>query len=215
MGKQDGTKLYQVILAYVTMALTVGLQARVGPDQPALQTTVSWLGWGSIVLTGWLSASFVFYELARFRRNWREAGIEPLAYLARSLQGLSPNAEHIVNRYAGFSMVGIMGDVNVAWNLRAINGDLIPLDFIHDYLTISAPMAPNLYPIGQIHNSKVMKDHARAREMAERFTDLLVNLGWAKRGSGPYSARLNGNPNRSFENLCKAMGMTQVPRGYE
>src|SRR3972149_2775556 len=78
-------------------------------------------------------------------RDHNEAKVYHQILLANAVRGLTGPQMDVLTRYGMVTAVGIIGQEEVNWLVRAPGGDL-PLGFVQDFLELSAKTSPFLWP---------------------------------------------------------------------
>ena len=132
------------------------------------------------------TVNYLTYAATNRIRDFEEARNYAAIMLANSLKGLTAQQTDIVARYGAVTAVGIIGQNEVNWLVRAPGGDL-PLGFVQDFLELSAKTSPFLWPV---RKHEELNDWPNSEQLCTIMTDLCLHRDWAERSGGPYPARL-------------------------
>ena len=132
------------------------------------------------------AVNYLTYAYANRTRDIEEARNYAAVMLANALKGLTAQQTDIVARYGAVTAVGIIGQDEVNWLVRAPGGDL-PLGFVQDFLELSAKTSPFLWPV---RKHEELRDWPNSEQLCTVITDLMLYRDWAERAGGPYPARL-------------------------
>ena len=130
--------------------------------------------------------NYLAYSFDNRFREFNEAKVYGQVMLASALKGLTAAQTDILTRYGMMTAVGIVGQNEIIWSIRAPGGDL-PLGFCQDFLELSAQSLPYLWPV---RKHEALKEWLNSEQLCTIFTDLCIHRDWAEKSSGPYSARL-------------------------
>ena len=147
-------------------------------------------GAGLISLLNWIA----FMAAARIRETTRAmiAGKESLAF---ALKGLTPQQTKMVAEHDIINIIGTTNNDGITWNIKALNGEYIPWDFMEDFLkqSLETPRDERaqfgyLWPVREHH----VFDWPNSEELCTNATSLLIHSpkGFARKAAGPYPALL-------------------------
>lgn len=144
-----------------------------------------------VILAAFTLADWTMHRVAVRRGEFSAAGTRGFAYASQSVKGLTSEQLAVVRHYQNLEFTGLLGSDMAVWSLQCVT-DRVPLEFVIDFLGMSEQTPGYLWPVREHELVRTSEGSrwANSERLCTELSNALINVGWAEKASGPYSAKL-------------------------